>query len=147
MQGQFGFAYREDRKFYIMKQHTLPQWEIQFYTLPSFPSPPSPPGDTLGYSVLFLEQNPVFHCIGILCPEEEQNVGIRMQWIQLGVCLQCGCVNTRNNISNHKPFWILCWHSCREEHHTWCVSARECVLSHTRRKTKLSTCELFWVSP
>lgn len=34
-------------------------------------------GKTLGYSVLVLEQNPVFHLIGILCPEEEQNVGIK----------------------------------------------------------------------
>lgn len=30
------------------------------------------PGETLGYSVLVLEQNPVFHFIGILCPEEER---------------------------------------------------------------------------
>ena len=29
-------------------------------------------------SVLVLEQNSVFHVIGILCPEEEQNVGIKI---------------------------------------------------------------------
>lgn len=40
--------------------------------------PPLPPGDPLGYSVHFLEQYPVLHRIGILCPEEEQNVGIKI---------------------------------------------------------------------
>lgn len=42
------------------------------------PPPPSSPGETLGYSFLDLEQNPVLHFIGILCPEEEQNVGSKI---------------------------------------------------------------------
>lgn len=32
--GNLFFAYNGDRKFYIMKEHLLPQWEIQFYSLP-----------------------------------------------------------------------------------------------------------------
>lgn len=34
-------------------------------------------------SLLVLEENPVFHFIGILCPEEEQNVGIEFNEFNL----------------------------------------------------------------